>query len=233
MALAFTILIGGLGTRTDEYLVPILQGENYNVRTATGLQEILDTLSRSLDLVILDLPADSALAHLAAVRVACPCSLLVIGPARDDKLLVEALEQGADDYVQRPFRTDELLARIRAQLRRRERSQGFVLIFGSLSIDPQGRQAARDGTPLALSPEEFALLATLAARPGYACPPTLLLEQVWGHGCREDTHLLTSAISRLRAMLEPDPHAPSVLGGSLTQGFWLGGISHERELNGE
>ena len=101
-----------------------------------------------------------------------------------------------------------------------------------LAIDPLGRQATRDGTPLVLSPEEFALLATLAARPGYACPAPLLLEQVWGQGSRDNQALLAEAIAHLRALVEPDPSAPSILGGSLSQGFWLGGISHERELNG-
>jgi DNA-binding response OmpR family regulator len=232
MPLAFTILLGGLGARAEEYLAPILEGEGYRVRLSTGFQPLLDTLNRSLDLVIVDLPSAAELAQLVMVRAACSCSLVVMGPAHDHKLLVETLDLGADDYVQRPFRTDELLARIRAQLRRHERSHGLVLSFGPLTIDPQGRQATCDGMPLAISSEEFAILATLAARPGYACSATLLLEQVWGHGHRDDLPPLIQAVAHLRAIIEPNPLAPTILGGSLTQGFWLGGIAQERELNG-
>lgn len=231
MGLAFTILIARLDEGPESHLVPILAGNGYLVRTAQGLPELLNTLSRAIDLLLLEIQSAADLAHLPAIRAACPCPLLVLGPANADELLVQALEQGADDYVARPTRADELLARVRAQLRRRERSLGFTLTFGPLAIDPHGRQATRDGAPLALSPEEFALLATLAARPGYACPAPLLLEQVWGQGSRDNHALLAEAVARLRALVEPDPGAPSVLGGSLSQGFWLGGISQERELN--
>lgn len=233
MGLAFSVLLARLSAGLESYLIPILEGHGYLARTAQGLPNLLNTLSRSIDLLILDLPDPDELEHVPAIRAACPCPMLVLGPARDDRMLVRALELGADDYVQRPFRTDELLARVRAQLRRRERSLGLGLSFGPLAIDPHGRQATRDGAPLELTPEEFALLVTLAARPGYACPPPLLLEQVWGHGSRDDTTLLADTIAHLRAMLEPDPQAPTILGGSLSQGFWLGGISQERELNGE
>lgn len=231
MGLAFTVLLARFDAGPESHLVPVLAGRGYLVRTATGLAELLDTLSRAIDLVILDLPGPDELAHLQAIRAACSCPLIVVGPARNDRLVVATLELGADDYVQRPFRTDELLARVRAQLRRRERSLGHSLSFGPLTIDPHARQATRDGAPLPLSPEEFALLATLAARPGYACPAPLLLEQVWGQGSRDNTDLLAAAVARLRALVEPRPAAPTILGGSLSQGYWLGGISRERELN--
>lgn len=231
MSLAFSILIAGLGTRVEEHLIPILEGHGYIVRKALGLQAILDTLSRSIDLLLLDLPAEDGLGWLTTVRGACTCPMLVIGPARDDRLLVASLERGADDYVQRPFRTDEILARIRAQLRRRERSQGLALTFGPLNIDPHGRQATSNGAPLDLTPEEFALLVTLAARPGFACPATLLIEQVWGQGQHGNLELLDRSIQRLRALVEPDPQAPTILGGDHSHGYWLGGISQERELN--
>lgn len=231
MGLAYSILVARLDPGPEPYLAAILAGNGYLVRTAIGLPELLNTLSRAIDLVILELQWADELDHLGAITAACMCPLLVLGPAHDDRLVVRALEQGADDYVPRPTRADELLARVRAQLRRRERSPGLTLSFGPLSIDPQGRQATRDGTPLSLSPEEFALLATLAARPGYACPAPLLLEQVWGQGSRDNQALLAETVARLRALLEPDPVAPSILGGSLSLGYWLGGITRERELN--
>lgn len=122
MALAYTILIGGLGPRIDDFLVPVLLEQGYQVCTAVGSDDLLATLSRTPDLVLLDLPSANELPDFKPVRAACNCALVVVGPARNDRLTVVTLEQGADDYVQRPYRTDELLARIRAQLRRRQRS---------------------------------------------------------------------------------------------------------------
>jgi DNA-binding response OmpR family regulator len=190
----------------------------------------LETLNHSLDMVLLDLPTEDELAQFGEVRAACPCPILLIGPARNDRLLIAALEQGADDYVQRPFRTAELLARIRAQLRRR--GDGSALTFGPLSLDPHGRQACRDGAPLDLSAEEYTLLSLLAARPGNIYPTEFIAGQLWGQGRRGEGERLDTVVARLRELIEPDPINPSVLGGDVASGFWLGGASRERHFNG-
>lgn len=231
MALAYSLLVAGLGNKIEEFLVPVLEGQGHIVRTAIGRDEVLSKVSQSLDLVLLDLPSIEELPQLAEVRAACSCSLVVVGPARNDKLLVAALEHGADDYVQRPFRTDELLARIRAQLRRRIRATPPRTLFGSLEIDPDARQVSRLGRPLDLSPEEFTLLATLAAQPGFCYPPGFLLEQVWGRSHSGDLQLLTATVARLRSLIEDDPAAPRLLGGEPITGYWLSAPVAEREIN--
>ncbi|GAB4430635.1 MAG: response regulator transcription factor [Chloroflexi bacterium OHK40] len=232
MPLAFTILVASLGSRVEEFLVAALSGQGYEVRSALGLEQLLTTVSRTIDLVLLDIPDEDGLAHLGTVRAASQGALVVLGPRRNDRLLVAALEQGADDYVPRPFRTDELLARIRAQLRRRQRNQGAAISFGRFHLDPHSREASFDGTPLTLSAEEFALLTTLAARPGHLYPADTLVQQIWGSG-QDATDHLASAIERLRGMIEADPRSPSVLGGDMAHGFWIGGAVQERELNAE
>lgn len=233
MGLAFTILVVELARGPGPHLAPILNSYGYLVITAHGLVELLASLSHPIDLVILDLPSPSELPQLQAIQPAIACPVIVIGPAQNQQLMVAALEQGAADYVQRPFHTDELVARVRAQLRRHERGLGASLTFGPLTIDPQERQATHDGLALELSPEEFTLLATLAAQPGYAYPASLLLERIWGRESREDTAMLATAVERLRSLIEPDPTAPTILGGSLSQGYWLGDGARERELNAE
>jgi DNA-binding response OmpR family regulator len=233
MALAQTVLIAGLGSHVEEYLIPILDDQGYEVRTAVGVDAVMQSIGRSIDLVLLDLPSSADLVHIATLRAACPSAMIVVGPGRDDQLLIHALELGADDYVARPFRTTELLARIRAQLRRRERSQSIALTFGPLSIDPHGREVSCNGVPLQLSPEEYYLLILLAARPGHVYPAASLTAQIWG-GRNADPEILHSTVSRLRSLIELNPDAPMILGGDQSRGYWLGGAVQEaRELNGE
>jgi DNA-binding response OmpR family regulator len=221
MALSYSILIASLGQRIDDFLIPIFTAKGYHVRTALGSAEIARTLSRSLDLVLLDMPSAHELPELPPIREACPCALVVVGPQRNDKLLVAALEYGADDYIQRPFRTDELLARIRAQLRRRQRTYLPTVTLGPLMIDPPARTATYHGTPLDLSPEQFTLLAILAAQPGYPHPAGYLLEQVWGRSQIGATPLLEEAIAALRMLIEPVPAQPQLVSGDSELGYWL------------
>jgi DNA-binding response OmpR family regulator len=232
MALAQTVLIAGLGSRVEEFLIPILGDHGYQVRTALGVEAVMQTIGRSIDLVLLDLPSGADLVHIATLRAACPSAMIVVGPGRDDRLLIDALELGADDYVARPFRTTELLARIRAQLRRRQRSQGVTLSFGPLSIDPHSREVTCNGAPLQLSAEEYYLLILLAARPGHIYPCDFLTAQVWGSR-HDDPEILHTTVARLRSLIELDPAAPAILGGDRNRGYWMGGtVQQARELNG-
>lgn len=233
MPLPFSVLLAGLGARVEEYLIPQLEAEGYSVQSCVGIVPILATLNRSLDLVLLDLPSEEELGQLPQVRSACSCPLIVVGPARNHQLLIGALEHGADDYVQRPFRTDELLARIRAQLRRNQRSGDVALTFGPLSLDIPGRQAYYLNAPLELTAEEFTLLTLLAARPGNSYPAPFLAAQIWGEGRRDEGAGLERVVARLRALIEPDPTSPAILGGDRAGGFWLGWGGQERQINGE
>jgi DNA-binding response OmpR family regulator len=176
-------------------------------------------LSSSPDLVLLDIPSQGELEHLREIRQQTSASLLLIGPARSDKLLVAALERGADDYVQRPFRTDELMARIRAQLRRLQRSSLAPIQIGGLQIDPFARTALFNGAALALTPAEFNLLSLLAAAPNTPHQPAALAEQIWGRSSGDD--LLAATVARLRNLIELRPEAPGLLCGDQQAGYWL------------
>ncbi len=123
MAFSYIILVAGLGNQIEEFLVPILIGQGYTVRTAIGPEAVFASLDEWYDLVLVDLPSKDELGHLRSLHDLCACAMIVIGPPCNNKLLVAALEQGADDYVQRPFRADELMARMRAQLRRAQRTR--------------------------------------------------------------------------------------------------------------
>jgi DNA-binding response OmpR family regulator len=123
MSSSYTILIAGLGSRIEDFLVPVLTGQGHLVRTAVGPAAALAALAEAFDLALVDLPSENELGALRDLRDRCGCAMIVIGPPRNERLLVAALEHGADDYVQRPFRTDELMARVRAQLRRVQRSR--------------------------------------------------------------------------------------------------------------
>ena len=139
-----------------------------------------------------------------------PILMLTARTTESDKLL--GLEVGADDYVTKPFSTAELVARVRALLRR---SSGQLaerrIEIGGLSIDPERRAVEREGRPVTLTTLEFDLLYFLAARPGRVFSRDALMEQVWGSDRVVDERSIDSLVSRLRRKLERDPAAPAYL----------------------
>src|SRR5262249_31623577 len=124
-----------------------------------------------------------------------------------DKVL--GLELGADDYLTKPFGTSELVARVRALLRRTAAgSAERTLVFGALRIDPARREAERDGQTIALTTLEFDVLHFLASRPGHVFSREALMEQVWGSGRIVGERSIDNLVSRLRRKIEPDPDNP-------------------------
>jgi DNA-binding response OmpR family regulator len=139
-----------------------------------------------------------------------PILMVTARSSESDKLL--GLELGADDYITKPFSTAELVARVRALLRRSSGSvTERVLELGGLRIDPGRRVVTRDGEPVALTTLEFDLLYFLAARPGRVFTRESLMEHVWGSDRVVDDRSIDSLVSRVRRKLEQDPSKPRFL----------------------
>jgi two-component system response regulator MtrA len=125
--------------------------------------------------------------------------------------VVVGLESGADDYVIKPFKPKELVARVRARLRRAEEPTPEQLTIGDLVIDVAGHSVKRDGQPIALTPLEFDLLVALARKPWQVFTREVLLEQVWGYRHAADTRLVNVHVQRLRSKVEQDPERPEIV----------------------
>lgn len=169
--------------RIREAVARALASRGHEVRSsATGLSGVEDALAEAVDLVVLDLglPDVDGLDVLRMIRAVSPVPV-VIATARDDEAeIVRALDAGADDYVVKPFSSDQLDARIRAVLRRLgSDEESGPLVVGDLSIDPQSRDASLAGKPLELSRREFDLLLFLARRAGTVVGKREILAEVW------------------------------------------------------
>ena len=141
---------------------------------------------------------------------------MVILTARGDTIdVVVGLESGADDYVRKPFEMPELVARVRAALRRQRAEPGpgeaVLLRVGPLRIDTAGRTVDRDGVELALTRTEFDLLVELVRHPGQVFTREMLLDRVWGYDYLGDSRLVDVAVGRLRARIERDPAVPELV----------------------
>jgi two-component system, OmpR family, KDP operon response regulator KdpE len=163
------------------------------------------------DLVILDLmlPGLSGLDVCRALRAASAVPILVLSARGEEQTKVQALDLGADDYLTKPFGMDELLARVRALLRRLgATSTAGTLQIGALVIDLDARQVWRDGQALDLTPREFNVLAYLIRHAGKVVTHRLLLAEVWGPQYKCETQYLRVFINRLRAKIGDDPAHP-------------------------
>ncbi|MGI5240068.1 response regulator transcription factor [Dactylosporangium sp. CA-139066] len=196
-----------------DHLAVVLCRENLDVRSAATAAEALDEiLAGGLDLVLLDpaVPDLPAPALCRALRARSTAGIIVVGAGGEDDI-VAALEHGADDYVAEPYGISELVARIRAVLRRCPSPAGArrsdVITAGPVALDPAAHIATVTGQPLELTLKEFQLLETLVRNPGRALGRGLLIEAVWD-GIQEDSNTLNVHIKRLRSKIEPDPAAP-------------------------
>ena len=169
------------------------------------------------DLVLLDvmLPRLDGLEVCRAIRREATTPVVMLTARGDTIDVVVGLESGADDYVRKPFEMPELIARVRAALRRRraadDEGEVAVLQLGPLRIDTAGRTATRDGADLALTRTEFDLLVELARHPGQVFTRELLLDRVWGYDYLGDSRLVDVAVGRLRAKIEADVTAPELI----------------------
>ena len=195
-----------------------LRAAGFDVDTAADGADGLVRFRRDRpDLVLLDvmLPKLDGLEVCREIRRDSTTPVVMLTARGDTIDVVVGLEAGADDYVRKPFEMRELVARVRAALRRRTREADAPvapsLRLGGLSIDLAGRTVERDGADIALTRTEFDLLVELAQRPGQVLSRDQLLDHVWGYDYLGDSRLVDVAIGRLRSKIEADPVNPTLI----------------------
>lgn len=197
-----------------EMLTLVLQSEGFIPEMVSrGDRALAAFHSFKPDVVLLDLmlPGMDGLDVCRQIREESGVPIVMLTARTDTVDVVEGLEAGADDYVLKPFKHKELLARLRARVRRAKPTEPGILRIGDLSIDVTGHEVSRNGAPIALTPLEFDLLVTLAQSPGTVLAREVLLEQVWGYRHAADTRLVNVHVQRLRAKVELDPENPTVV----------------------
>ncbi|MDP2772465.1 MAG: MtrAB system response regulator MtrA [Nocardioides sp.] len=165
------------------------------------------------DVVLLDLmlPGKDGIDVCKEIRAESGVPIVMLTAKGDTVDVVVGLESGADDYVVKPFKPKELIARIRARVRRFDASSVESLTIGDLSIDVAGHAVSRRGEPISLTPLEFDLLLCLARKPWQVFTREVLLEQVWGYRHAADTRLVNVHVQRLRSKVEHDPEHPEIV----------------------
>jgi len=198
------------------FLIPTLANQGYQVDSASTGAEGLDLARNySPDVILLDLglPDRDGLSVLKELRGWNRKPIIIISARNQEKDKVAALDQGADDYLTKPFGAAELLARIRVALRHGTLAspENPVLTCGAMKMDLERREVFMDGAPIRLTPMEWRLLEALARRAGKVATHAQLLNEVWGPSGEGQTHYLRIYMGTLRRKLEPDATRPRYL----------------------
>lgn len=208
-----TIVVVEDETQIRRFVRLALESEGCQVFEADSVQHGLSEAgTRHPDLVILDLglPDRDGIEFIRDLRGWSLLPIIVLSARTAEEEKVAALDAGADDYLTKPFGAAELLARVRAQLRRTRRTDnGSSLVeFGAIRFDLVRRVVERNGTPLHLTPLEYRLLAYLVANPDCVLTHRQLLKNVWGPGHAGDSHYVRVFMGQLRKKIEADPSRP-------------------------
>src|SRR3954470_6604365 len=198
----------------SEMLTIVLRQEGFEPRSVlTGDKAMSVVREFRPDVVLLDLmlPGKDGVDVCREIRAESGVPIIMLTAKSDTVDVVVGLESGADDYVIKPFKVKELVARVRARLRRADEPKPETLAIGDLSIDVAGHSVKRDGRQIPLTPLEFDLLVALARKPWQVFTREVLLEQVWGYRHAADTRLVNVHVQRLRAKVERDPEHPEVV----------------------
>jgi two-component system, OmpR family, response regulator MtrA len=197
-----------------EMLTIVLRNEGFEPKVCpTGDQALSDFRGFRPDVVLLDLmlPGKDGIDVCKELRAESGVPIVMLTAKSDTIDVVVGLESGADDYVVKPFKPKELVARVRARVRRFEEPGQEALAIGDLSIDVAGHRVTRGDTPISLTPLEFDLLVCLARKPWQVFTREVLLEQVWGYRHAADTRLVNVHVQRLRSKVEHDPENPEIV----------------------
>jgi two-component system KDP operon response regulator KdpE len=207
----------------------ILRSAGYDVEAAESKREALDSVSaRAPEAMILDLvlPDGSGVEVCEEVRAWSSLPIIVLSAVGDEREKVRALDAGADDYVTKPFGTDELLARLRSVLRRTTEDGGEPRVeVGDLVIDLAARTVFRGDEEIHLTRIEFDIVSHLARNLGKLVTHRQLLKEVWGPGYETETHYLRVHVAHIRAKIEPEPARPRHLITEPGVGYRLRGDS--------
>jgi two-component system KDP operon response regulator KdpE len=191
-----------------------LRGAGYEVQTATTAQEALTAAGlRPPEAVILDLllPDGTGTEVTRELRAWSEAPIILVSAVGDETEKIAALDAGADDYVTKPFAMGELLARLRAALRRAGPPGDPVLVVGAIRVDLDKQSVTVDGRDVHLTPHEYRILRLLALNPGKLLTHRTILQEVWGPAYGAESNYLHVYVSQLRRKLETDPSKPQQL----------------------
>lgn len=210
-----TILVIDDEAQIRKLLSITLQSNDYNVIETQSAKEGLNAVaSHPPDLVLLDLGLPDKSGHdvLKHLREWYTNPIIILSVQSTEEDIVQALDHGANDYLVKPFRTGELLARIRSALRKASTEENTaVLDYGDLQLDFSARTVKKNGTVIKLTATEYSLLALLAKNEGRVLTHQYLLAQVWGQSYQNESQYLRVFVAQLRKKIETDPNRPTHL----------------------
>lgn len=199
----------------SEMLTIVLEAEGFEPIAVTDGNEAVPAFhEHEPELILLDLmlPGMNGVDICRAIRSKSAVPIVMLTAKTDTVDVVLGLESGADDYITKPFKPKELVARIRARLRRTDSSSSELIEVGDLVVDvPEHTVKRVNGEELSLTPLEFDLLLEMARKPGQVHTREALLESVWGYRHASDTRLVNVHVQRLRAKIEHDPEDPQIV----------------------
>ena len=196
-----------------EMMTIVLAGEGLTTSVCrSGDQVMAEFAAFRPDVVLLDLmlPGLDGMSVCRQIRATSAVPIIMLTAKADTPDVVAGLEAGADDYITKPFKNTELVARIRARLRRTD-TLAETLEFGEIVLDPAGHTVTRKGESLDLTPLEFDLLACLLGDPNQVFTREVLLQKVWGYHHPGDTKLVNVHMTRLRSKIEDDADDPQII----------------------
>jgi two-component system response regulator MtrA len=212
-----------------EMLQLVLRQEGFETTWCASGDAALDVFrSAQFDLVLLDLmlPGLDGVAVCRRIRADSGVPIVMLTAKSDTGDVVDGLEAGADDYIAKPFKPRELVARVWTRLRRPPtESETDTIRVGDVTIDVSAHEVKRGSDPIALTPLEFDLLLALARKPHQVFTREKLLEQVWGYRHAADTRLVNVHIQRLRSKIEQDPERPELVLTVRGIGYKAGGVA--------